>query len=189
MSTNPDLPDVVGRALATCLRNGFLESTTTETGRVLAALAATRTGTIAECGTGYGVGAAWLRSGAPARTRVLTAEREPRLAKAAAKTFADDDIEVVAAGWDELAGRAPFSLISVDAQTVRDLPRTELIDLTEPGGMIVIDNFSPSAAWPPMGPRGSVDALRMEWLTDPRLVSADLMVTHDTSLVVAVRRP
>jgi hypothetical protein len=40
------------------LERGYVQASRTETGRLLAALAATRTGTIAECGTDCGAGAA-----------------------------------------------------------------------------------------------------------------------------------
>ena len=88
-----------------------MQASRTETGRLLAALAATRTGTIAECGTGCGVGAAWLRSGAPKTTRVITAELDPELAHGVMDMFAGDDIDVMHADWTSLAEHAPFSLI------------------------------------------------------------------------------
>ena len=89
------------------LERGYMQASRTETGRLLAALAATRTGTIAECGTGCGVGAAWLRSGAPKNTRVITAELDPELAHGVMDMFAGDDIDVMHADWSSLAEHAP----------------------------------------------------------------------------------
>ena len=81
------MPDLVRRALRMSLERGYVQTSRSETGRLLATLAATRTGTIAECGTGCGVGAAWLRTGAPKATRVITAELDPELAHGVMEMF------------------------------------------------------------------------------------------------------
>lgn len=158
-----------------------------ETGRLLATLAATRTGTMAECGTGCGVGAAWLRTGAPSVTRVLTAELDPDLAHGTMQMFAGDDIDVMHADWATLAEHAPFSLIFIDAESARTSPREQIVDMLETGGMIVLDDFAPESRWPPMTD-GHVDTLRQDWLADDRFVSVDVMVASDTSVLIAVKR-
>ena len=53
--------------------------------------------------------------------------------------------------------------------------------------MIVLDDFTPCPSWPPLV-RGRVDTLRLEWLSDDRFTSVDVMVAEDTSVLVAVRR-
>ena len=187
MSAPPDLPEIVTRALRMSLQHGYVMTSRTETGRLLATLAATRSGTMAECGTGCGVGAAWLRTGAPKATRVLTAELDPELAHGVMEMFAGDDIDVMHADWASLAEHAPFSLIFIDADSARHSPREEIVGMLEPGGMIVIDDFTPSADWPPMD-SGRVDQLRQAWLTDERFTSVDVMVALDTSVLIAVKR-
>lgn len=187
MSANPDTPPVVSRALRAALMQGYVETTRSETGRLLAMLAATRSGTIAECGTGCGVGAAWLRSGAPRDTCVLTAELDAALAECASEVFAQDDIEVLHADWTDLAPRGPFSLLFLDATSAKSAERDRIIDLVDVGGIIVIDDLVPCCAWPPRDHSG-IDTLRLEWLSDPRLVSVDTMVAADTSVLIAVRR-
>ncbi len=187
MSAPPDLPELVVRALRMSLVRGYVQASRTETGRLLATLAATRTGTIAECGTGCGVGAAWLRSGAPKNTRVITAELDPELAHGVMTMFADDDIDVMHADWGSLAEHAPFSLIFLDANSAREWPREEIVELLDGGGMIVLDDFTPCPTWPPLI-RGRVDTLRLEWLSDDRFTSVDVMVAEDTSVLIAVRR-
>ena len=166
---------------------GYVQASRTETGRLLAALAATRTGTIAECGTGCGVGAAWLRSGAPKSTRVVTAELDPDLAHGVMEMFAGDDIDVIHADWSNLAEHAPFSLLFIDAASARAAPRESMVDLVAEGGIIVLDDFVPCASWPPIA-GGRVDALRQEWLLDDRFTSVDVMVAEDSSVLIAVRR-
>ncbi len=186
MSAPPELPPLVVRALRMSLRRGYMMTSRTETGRLLAALAATRTGTIAEYGTGCGVGAAWLRSGAPKSTRVITAELDPGLAHGVMDMFADDDIDVLHADWASLASEAPFSLVFLDAGSARTSEREEIVELVEPGGMVVLDDFTPCATWPPLQ-HGRVDVLRQQWLGDERFTSVDVMVASDASVVIAVR--
>lgn len=169
------------------LERGYVQASRTETGRLLATLAATRTGTIAECGTGCGVGAAWLRSGAPKQTRVITAELDPGLAHGVMEMFTGDDIDVMHANWTSLADHGPFSLIFLDAGSAKAWPRQEIVDLLAPGGMIVLDDFTPCPTWPPLA-GGRVDRLRQEWLSDEGLVSVDVMVAEDTSVIIAVKR-
>ncbi|MFX4270991.1 O-methyltransferase [Propionibacteriaceae bacterium Y1685] len=187
MSSLPDVPDLVSRALRFSLERGYLQATRSETGRLLATLAATRTGTIAECGTGCGVGAAWLRTGAQPRTRVITAELDGDLAHGVMDLFADRDIEVIHADWKILAEHAPFSLLFIDASTAADSPREDVIDLLGPDGIVVLDDFTPCSHWPPMTD-GRVDTLRQEWLSDERFTSVDVMVADDAAVVVAVKR-
>ena len=90
MSAPPELPEVVRRAFDVSRRAGYVSFCRNETGRLLAALAATRTGTLAEFGTGTGVGTAWLRSGVRGDAHILTAELDPELAGAAAQIFEDE---------------------------------------------------------------------------------------------------
>src|SRR5215210_7336500 len=133
VSAPPQLPDLVVRALRMSLERGYVQASRTETGRLLATLAATRAGTIAECGTGCGVGAAWLRSGAPKTTRVITAELDPELAHGVMTMFRNDDIDVMHADWGSLREHAPFSLIFLDASSAREWPREEIVALLDEG--------------------------------------------------------
>src|SRR3954464_5124006 len=112
MSAPPELPEVVRRAFDVSRRSGYVSFCRNETGRLLATLAATRQGTLAEFGTGTGVGTAWLRSGIRDGAKILTAELDRKLAGAAAEIFSKDDaVEVVAADWSDLRDRGPFSLL------------------------------------------------------------------------------
>ena len=187
MSAPPELPELVLRALRMSLQQGYVQASRTETGRLLATLAATRSGTIAECGTGCGVGAAWLRSGAPKATRVVTAELDPALAHGVMDMFADDDIDVLHADWSSLSEHAPFSLIFMDAASAWHWPREQVVALLDDGGMVVLDDFTPCPSWPPLS-RGRVDALRLHWLADEAFTSVDVMVAQDTSVLIAVKR-
>ena len=134
MSAPPDVPPIVARAFDVSRRAGYVSFCRNETGRLLAALAATRTGTMAEFGTGCGVGTAWLRSGARQGTQIVSAELDPDLAGAASEVFADDpQVEVVAADWSTLGERGPFALLFLDAREPKVSGPDVVSDLVEPG--------------------------------------------------------
>ena len=60
-------------------------------------------------------------------------------------------------------------------------------DLVEPGGLVVLDDFTPCESWPPVA-YGRVDVLRENWLTDERFTAAEVMVAVDAAVIVATRR-
>jgi predicted O-methyltransferase YrrM len=189
MSAPPELPDIVSRAFDGARRAGYVSFCRNETGRLLAALAATRGGTLAEFGTGCGVGTAWLRSGVPEDARIITAELDPRLARAATEIFADDaQVEVVSADWSTLLDKGPFSLLFLDSGDAAAASVDAVADLVEDGGIVVLDDFDPCAIWPPVA-HGRVDTLREEWLTDRRFTAVEVMVAADASAIIATRRP
>ena len=182
-----DVPDLVSRALDLSRQRGFITSTRHETGRLLATLAASRTGTLAEFGTGTGVGSAWLSSGAPKNARVVSAELDPALAEEVQRLFDGvDNVDIVAGDWTVLRQFAPFSLVFVDVREVM-LDVDELADLLEPGGIAVLDDFVPSDRWPPIVD-GHVDTIREQWLTDERFAAVEMLIDPDASLLIATRR-
>ena len=188
MSAPPQVPAVVARAFDVSRRRGFVSFCRNETGRLLATLAATRAGTLAEFGTGTGVGTAWLRSGVRGDARIVSAELDSKLAGAAAEIFVgDDQVEVVAADWSTLRDRGPFSLLFLDAREPKDSGPDAVVDLVEPGGLVVLDDFTPCESWPPVY-GGRVDNLREGWLTDERFTTVEVMVAQDTAVLIATRR-
>ncbi len=189
MSAPPDLPDVVRRAFDVCRKAGYVSFCRNETGRLLAALAATRVGTMAEFGTGCGVGTAWLRSGVRGEhTHIVTAELDPRLAGAAAEIFVEDpQVDVLAADWSTLLDRGPYSLLFLDSGQPAEVGVDAVIDLVEEGGIVVLDDFTPCELWPPIS-YGRVDTLREEWLSDERFTTVEVMVAPDASTLIATKR-
>jgi predicted O-methyltransferase YrrM len=188
MSAPPDLPDVVRRAFDVSRRSGYVSFCRNETGRLLATLAATRSGTMAEFGTGCGVGTAWLRSGIRTDGHILTAELDPGLADKAAEIFADDaQVEVLAADWSTLLDKGPYSLLFLDSREPKDGGPDAIVDLVEPGGLVVLDDFTPCQSWPPVF-EGRVDVLRERWLTDDRFTTVEVMVAPDASVLIASKR-
>jgi predicted O-methyltransferase YrrM len=188
MSAPPELPEIVSRAFDVSRKHGYVSFCRNETGRLLATLAATRTGTLAEFGTGCGVGTAWLRSGVRPEARILTAELDATLAEAAEKIFAgDEQVEVLAADWSTMLDRGPFSLLFLDAREPKTAGADMIIDLVEPGGVVVLDDFTPCSSWPPVY-EGRVDVLREQWLTDERFTTVEVMVADDASVLIATKR-
>ncbi len=194
MSASPDLPEVVERAFAVSRRAGYVSFCRNETGRLLAMLAATRDGTMAEFGTGCGVGTAWLRSGVRnEKARIITAELDPKLARAATEIFRDDDlVEVLAANWSTLSDKGPFSLLFLDSgqsdgRLAGEAGVDAVADLVEDGGIVVLDDFTPCESWPPIA-YGRVDTLRERWLTDERFTTVEVMVATDASTLIATKR-
>jgi predicted O-methyltransferase YrrM len=188
MSAPPDLPDIVSRAFEVCRQAGYVAFCRNETGRLLATLAATRGGTMAEFGTGCGVGTAWLRSGVRNGARILTAELDESLADAAQQIFVDDDkVEVLAADWNVLRDQGPFSLLFLDSGTPAEVGVDAVVDLVEPGGIVVLDDFAPCESWPPIT-YGRVDTLREQWLTDERFTTVEVMVASDAAVLIAAKR-
>ena len=188
MSAPPELPEIVSRAFAVSRKAGYVSFCRNETGRLLAALAATRSGTMAEFGTGCGVGTAWLRSGLRGDATILTAELDARLADAAAEIFEDDpQVEVRSADWSTLLDQGPFSLLFLDSGEPTEVGVDRVADLVEEGGIVVLDDFTPCEQWPPLT-YGRVDTLREQWLTDDRFTAVEVMVAPDASVVLATRR-
>jgi predicted O-methyltransferase YrrM len=188
MSAPLELPTLVSRAFDVSRRSGYVSFCRNETGRLLSTLAATRSGTLAEFGTGCGVGTAWLRSGVRVGARILTAELDQTLAGAAAEIFdGDPQVEVVAADWSTLRDRGPFSLLFLDAKEPKNSGVDTVVDLIEPGGIVVLDDFTPCESWPPVF-EGRVDVLREQWLTDERFTTVEVMVASDAAVLIAAKR-
>jgi len=188
MSAPPELPEIVTRAFDVSRRAGYVSFCRNETGRLLAMLAATRTGTLAEFGTGCGVGTAWLRSGVRDDARILTAELDPTLAEAAAEIFRDDDqVEVLAADWSTMLDSGPFSLLFLDSGKPSASSPDKVVELMDDGGIVVLDDFTPCQSWPPLF-EGRVDTLREEWLSDDRFAAVEVLVAPDASAVLATKR-
>ncbi|GIG58306.1 transferase [Longispora fulva] len=95
-------------------------------------------------------------------------------------------VEVIGADWRELRGHGPFDLLVLDGggQGKKGEPPIDPAQWLRPGGMLVIDDFTPSTGWPPTY-AGEVDNPRLYWLTHPLLRAAEVRVTPDLVTIVA----
>lgn len=186
-----DLPVLVAEAVRLAERRGFALSCAPEQGRLLQLLAAGRAGgVIGETGTGCGVGVAWLLSGAGRGTRLVSVEREPERAAAAAGLFAGEpDVTIRCADWSAILADGPFDLLVLDgggAGKGGERPVDPAAAL-RPQGAIVVDDFTPADRWPPQH-AGAPDAARLHWLEHPSLATTELRLTPTLATVVGVRR-
>jgi predicted O-methyltransferase YrrM len=186
-----DLPPLVAEAVRLAERGGFALSCAPEQGRLLQLLAAGRAGgVIGETGTGCGVGVAWLLSGAGRGTRLVSVEREPERAAAAAGLFAGEpDVTIRCADWSAILADGPFDLLVLDgggAGKGGERPVDPAAAL-RPQGAIVVDDFTPADRWPPQH-AGAPDAARLHWLEHPSLAATELRLTPTLATVVGLRR-
>ena len=187
MTAPVDVPPIVSAALDLSRRKGFVTSSRSETGRLLAALAAGRSGRLGECGTGCGVGSAWLSTGAREGSDIVTAELDPSLAEAVSDLFADDTrVQVITGDWSALRDYSPFSLLFLDVRDAKESGIDAVAELLGPGGLVVLDDFTPCQTWPPMY-EGRVDTMRQQWFLDERFTTVEVMVALDSAVLIAAR--
>lgn len=186
--TERAVPPHVVSAERVVSETGFKKSCIPEVGRLLSLAAAAKPrGVVAESGTGAGVGTAWLHSGLGAGARLVTVERDEELARRAARVFADDDrVSVLTGDWRLLERHAPFDVFFCDGGGKRDDPG-RVVELLAPGGLLILDDFTPSPHWPPRF-GGEVDELRLFYLTHPALEATEVLTTPSSSAIVAARR-
>jgi predicted O-methyltransferase YrrM len=183
------LPPLVAATVATARRAGFTMSCLPEQGRLLQLLAGgIGAGTIGETGTGFGTGLAWLASGADPDARLFSVERDPGRAREASSLFRDrPQVRVDCGDWRDLARHGPFDLLVLDGggQGKGSEPPLDPGDWLRPGGLVVLDDFTPMRSWPPIL-HGQPDQARMYWLEHPRLRTTELRVTPTAATLIGV---
>jgi predicted O-methyltransferase YrrM len=170
--------------------DGGVSSCLPGVGVVLATLAASRVGgRIAEIGTAFGVGAAWLLSGMDSSASLVTVEVDDHRTTAALEVLsADERVTVIAGRWQNcLPGLAPFDLVFVDGGYVEHLaedPHTTdmVVDLISVGGQLVLDDLTAEAEWPDEW-RGEADPKRELAFRHPLLIGAEFYVPDSTGAV------
>lgn len=183
------LPPLVARAVSAAGRAGFECSCRPEHGRLLAALAAGAE-LVGETGTGYGVGLAWLVSGARPGTRFVSVERDPERAAAAAELFAGEPgVTVLAGDWTDIGRDGPYDLLVLDGggQAKGGGGAADPLALLRPGGTLVVDDLTPASHWPPLF-EGVPDTGRTHWYDHPDLDAAEVRLAPDLAALVATRR-
>jgi predicted O-methyltransferase YrrM len=182
------IPPLVSQALGLAADRGFERSCTEEVGRLLHLLAGhQRTGIIGEIGTGYGVGAAWMATALQPGVSLVTVEAdEEASAQACELLHAAPTVRVLHADWRAILSHGPFALLFVDAAEPKRNPPDELIEALQPGGIIVLDDFTPFEAWPEKW-RGTPDPIRDFWLNDPRLSSLEITLTPTMAVILAAK--
>ncbi|WUH94032.1 class I SAM-dependent methyltransferase [Streptomyces sp. NBC_00433] len=185
-----DLPPLVERAALTATRLDFPYSCRPEHGRLLRALAAGAE-RIGETGTGCGVGLAWLVSGMRGGASAVSVESDADRAGAAADLFGAHGprVRVLHADWTAIAEHGPFDLLVLDGggQGKGDGPAADPAALLRPGGVVVVDDFTPSRGAPPVHD-GRPDTARLHWLDHPALRTVEIPLAPDLAVLVGTRR-
>ena len=182
------LPPLVARAVAAAEEAGFECSCRPEHGRLLTALAAGAE-LVGETGTGFGVGLAWLVSGARPGTRFVSVERDPERAGAAAELFAGEPrVTVLTGDWTGIGRDGPYDLLVLDGGGGKSSGgQADPLALLRPGGTLVIDDLTPADHWPPLF-QGVPDGGRTHWYDHPDLDATELRLAPDLAALVATRR-
>jgi predicted O-methyltransferase YrrM len=184
-----DVPPLVAAAVRAARESGFALSCLPAQGELLRLLAAGTgpSARIGETGTGCGVGLAWLASGASSKARLVSVEREPSIAEAARAVFGGmPNVDVLTGDWAALAGYGPFDLLVLDGggQGKGNEPPLDPAGWLRPGGVLVIDDFTPTGGWPPTY-QGELDRARLHWLRHPSLLATQIRVTPEMTTVLA----
>jgi predicted O-methyltransferase YrrM len=183
-----DLPPQVKAAVELAQTAQFPHSCLPEQGELLRLLArGVGPAVIGETGTGYGVGLAWLAAGAHPHAKLVSIERDPDRAAAAGGLFRDNPaVEVRIGDWHDLRHVGPFHLLVLDGggQGKQDEAPLEPAAWLRPGGLLVIDDFTPSTTWPPRY-AGRIDTSRQHWLDHPDLRATQVNVTPESATILA----
>jgi predicted O-methyltransferase YrrM len=133
---------------------------------------------VAELGSAFGEGAAAI---AETARSVVTVELDPERAAVARRRLAGiPAVELLEGDWcDALGGRGPFGLVFADGGSPYDWDA--ILELVEPGGLIVKDDLTPGGAI-------DGDPVRTFLLRDPRLAAMELAVTPAMNVIVAAKR-
>ena len=147
-----------------------------EVQRLLAVLAAGRR--CAEVGTAFGEGAAAI---ALTAASLVTVERdEERAAIARARLEGLDNVELLVGDWRlALPQRAPFDFLFFDGGGFAEA--SDAIELVRAGGLIVKDDLTPGRAV-------DGDPVRELLFRRSDLLAVEILTTHATAAIVAVRR-
>jgi predicted O-methyltransferase YrrM len=132
---------------------------------------------VAELGSAFGEGAAAM---AETARSVVTVEVDPERASVARRRLAGvPAVELLEGDWrDELRGRGPFGLVYADSG---DYDWDAILELVEPGGLIVKDDLTPGRAI-------DGDPVRTFLLRDPRVAAMEVAVTPAMNVIVAAKR-
>lgn len=183
-----ELPPLVHSAVGLARARDFPWSCLPSQGELLRLLArGAGPGKIGETGTGCGVGLAWLKAGAHPDARLVSIERDPDLAAAAAVLFSGSPkVDILTGDWRELQTHGPFDLLVLDGGghgKKGDQP-LEPAAWLQPGGILVIDDFDPLDGWPPHY-AGHIDTARLHWLDHPVLRATQITIAPDHATIIA----
>jgi predicted O-methyltransferase YrrM len=179
-------PALVEDAIKFAESTGFEESCLHEVGELLHVLAGhIQGGRIAEIGTGCGVGTAWLAS---ATTRdIYTIDHDRDRAIGIKDLFVGQlNVHPIVGDWEQILHEGPFQLVFVDAKPAKLDGIDQIVNATEIGGLIVLDDLTPIEFWPDEW-KGQPDPIRGTWLHHSQLASVELRTSQRAAALLARR--
>lgn len=181
-------PRTVERTLELAAALGFTKTCLPEVGKLLRLLVMqAQAGTIGEIGTGAGVGSAWMLSGLRADQQFVSIDNEPHLHAAVQELLQDYARATFMLGdWRKILQHAPFTLLFVDVGEAKDAGAEEIVAALAPGGLAVLDDFTPVEHWPAEW-HGKPDTRREFWLNHPSLHAVEVRTSATTSVILAVK--
>jgi len=167
---------------------GFTRSCTDDVGRLLRVLAASVQGTVAELGTGCGVGTSWLASSLRPGATLLSVELDDAPHRCATKVLDGvDGIELVQGDWRTILDRGPFDLLFPDCPGTKELT-DEIAASIALGGVVVVDDLTPAGKpLPPERQGRDRDEVRESWLDAPGFVGTEVLVSPVSAVLVLTR--
>lgn len=132
----------------------------------------------------------WLASGARPGVRLISIDNDQERVDIARQVFAGHpDVTILYGDWPTLQRHGPFGLLFLDGGGHGKNGGASISpeDWLEPGGVLVIDDFTPSTQWPPTYD-GRLDVVRMHWLDHPQLSTTEVRTEPGACAVVATRR-
>ena len=197
----PTVPDFVARTTESARRDGF--PVEKDPGRdsccipqmgyvLMMAAAAKPGGTIAEAGTAYGVGTAWLTAGLTAGATLTTVERDKEKVQSVAQLFADrEDVTVLHGDSGKLLPESgPYDLLFADGlgRTADLMGETGslLVDMLRVGGVLFFDDVRPES-WDEPDRSGGLK--RAFIASRDELVGTEIPLTDEWSALMATRIP
>lgn len=134
------------------------------------------------------MGLAWLASGAPPGTRLVSVERDAERVRVARQVFRDHpEVGILHGDWRRVEEHGPYDLLVLDGggQAKGD-GTADPVRLLTPGGTLVVDDFTPATTWPPLF-GGVPDRPRLHWLEHPALRTTELRLAPDLAVIVGTR--
>jgi len=179
-------PQLVNDAVTLAESLHFTKSCLDEVGALLHVLAGTIPfGKIADIGTGCGVSTAWMASATS--LNVFTIDSDTALANGIRTLFADyPQVHPMVGDWEDILQDGPFRLVFVDAKPAKLAGVDRVVQATEVGGLLVLDDLSPIEFWPAEW-KGRPDPVRDAWLNHPQLTSIEIRTSQKVAAIVARR--
>jgi predicted O-methyltransferase YrrM len=188
----PDLPELVQRAVRLALAMNFELSCHPLQGRLLSLLARGRPGaSIGETGTGCGVGLAWMLSAADPSTQLVSIEADAERAAAVRDLYSEyHQVTILHGDWPAILSQGPFDLLVLDGggsgKWKGDPRRVDPYTALRPAGTLVMDDWTPLDTWPP-NDDNEFEQSRLFWLQHPDLLAGEIRLSPSLSTIVATR--